>query len=80
MSGRFSLTADLGELARRFEFEGNWLELAPNYNVAPTQNVLTVIDDGENQRGGFTIWRRNVPMKPLLSRACLDRIQSTTPC
>lgn len=35
MCGRFSLTVDLGELARRFEFEGNWLELKPNYNVAP---------------------------------------------
>ena len=44
MCGRFSLTADLGELARRFEFDGNRLDLEPNYNVAPTQNVLTVID------------------------------------
>ena len=56
MCGRFSLTADLGELARRFEFEGDWLELEPNYNVAPTQNVLTVIDAGENRRGGFMRW------------------------
>ena len=56
MCGRFSLTADLSELARRLEFEGNWLELEPNYNVAPTQNVLTVIDDGENRRGGFMSW------------------------
>ena len=56
MCGRFSLTADLGELARRFEFEGNWNELEPNYNVAPTQNVLTVIDDGDNRRGGFMRW------------------------
>ena len=56
MCGRFSLTADLGELVRRFEFEGDWLELEPNYNVAPTQNVLTVIDAGENRRGGFMRW------------------------
>ena len=55
MCGRFSLTADLGELARRFEFDGNLLDLEPNYNVAPTQNVLTVID-GENRRGGFIRW------------------------
>ena len=56
MCGRFSLTADLAELARRFEFEGNWSELEPNYNVAPTHNILTFIDDGENRRGGFMRW------------------------
>ena len=43
-------------MLRRFEFEGDWLELEPNYNVAPTQNVLTVIDDGQNRRGGFMRW------------------------
>ena len=55
MCGRFSLTSDLVELARRFEFDGNLLELEPNYNVAPTQNVLTVVG-GENRRGGFMRW------------------------
>ena len=55
MCGRFSLTADLGELARRFEFDGNLLDPESNYNVAPTQNVLTVIG-GENRRGGFMRW------------------------
>ncbi len=55
MCGRFSLTADLGELARRFEFDGNLLDLEPNYNVAPTQNVLTVIG-GDNRRSGFMRW------------------------
>ena len=55
MCGRFSLTADLGELIPRFEFDGDWLEYEPNYNVAPTQNVLTVVG-GENRRGGFMRW------------------------
>ena len=55
MCGRFSLTADLGELARRFEFDGNLLDLEPNFNVAPTQNVLTVIG-GDNRRSGFMRW------------------------
>ena len=55
MCGRFSLTADLGELASRFEFDGNRLDLEPNFNVAPTQNVLTVLG-GENRRGGFMRW------------------------
>ena len=56
MCGRFTLTANQQLLARRFEFQGNRLELEPNYNVAPTQNVLTVIDAGENRRGGFMRW------------------------
>ena len=55
MCGRFSLIADLGELALRFEFDGNLLELEPNYNVAPTQNVLTVASD-DNRRGEFMRW------------------------
>ena len=55
MCGRFSLTADLGELARLFEFDGNWLNLEPNYNLAPTQNVLTVVG-GKNRRAGFMRW------------------------
>ena len=55
MCGRFSLTADLGELASRFEFDDNRLDLEPNFNVAPTQNVLTVIG-GEDRRGGFMRW------------------------
>ena len=55
MCGRFSLTANLGELASRFEFDGNRLDLEPNFNVAPTQNVLTVLG-GENRRGGFMRW------------------------
>ena len=55
MCGRFSLTADLGELASRFEFDGNRLDLEPNFNVAPTQNVLAVLG-GEDRRGGFMRW------------------------
>ena len=55
MCGRFSLIADLWELARRFEFDGNWLNLEPNYNATPTQNVLTVAS-GDNRRGGFMRW------------------------
>ena len=55
MCGRYSLIADLGELARRFEFDGDWLKFEPAYNVAPTQEVLTVVG-GECRRGGFMRW------------------------
>ena len=55
MCGRYSLVADLGELARRFEFDGDWLSFESAYNIAPTQDVLTVVG-GETRRGGFMRW------------------------
>ena len=55
MCGRYSLIADLGELARRFEFDGDWLSFESAYNVAPTQDVLAVVG-GETRRGGYMRW------------------------
>ena len=56
MCGRYSLIiADLGELARRFEFDGNWLTFDSSYNIAPTQEVLTVVG-GESRRDGYMRW------------------------
>ena len=55
MCGRYSLISDLGELAKRYEFDGDELALEPAYNVAPTQDVLTVVG-GETRRGGFMRW------------------------
>ena len=55
MCGRYSLIADLGELAERFEFDGDWLTFESAYNIAPTQDVLTVVG-GETRRGGFMRW------------------------
>lgn len=42
MCGRYSLIAGADQLALRFDFEAAALDLAPNFNVAPTQSVLTV--------------------------------------
>ena len=55
MCGRYSLTADLGELAGRFEFDGDWEAFERIYNIAPTQEVLTVVD-GETRRAGYMRW------------------------
>ena len=55
MCGRFTLIADLWELALRFEFDGDGLKLESAYNVAPTQNVLTVVG-GDTKRGAFMRW------------------------
>ena len=55
MCGRYSLTTDLGELAQRFEFDGDWDAFERRYNIAPTQDVLAVVG-GESRRGGYMRW------------------------
>lgn len=55
MCGRFSLIADLGELARRFEFDGDWDAFDARHNIAPTQSILTVVG-GEDRRAGLMRW------------------------
>ncbi len=55
MRGRYSLIADIRELARRFEFDGDRVNFESTYNVAPTQEALTIVG-GEARRGGFMRW------------------------
>ena len=55
MCGRYSLTASLQELAQRFDFDGEPEGFVPRYNVAPTQQVLTVIG-GDARKAGFMRW------------------------
>ena len=55
MCGRYSLTASLQELAERFEFDSDQEIFQPRYNIAPTQQVLTVVG-GETRRAGFMRW------------------------
>ena len=42
MCGRYTLIADLGDLAQRFEFDGSDFSYDPGYNIAPTESVPTV--------------------------------------
>ena len=56
MCGRYSLIADLGELARRFEFDSRQLSLEAAYNIAPTQEALTVREDSERRRADLMRW------------------------
>ena len=42
MCGRYTLIADLGDLAQRFAFDGADFSYDPGYNIAPTESVLTV--------------------------------------
>ena len=55
MCGRYSLIADLGELARQYEFDGNIEGFDKKHNIAPTQEVLTVVG-GETRRAGLMRW------------------------
>lgn len=55
MCGRFTLTADVDRLAERFAFRVANLSSTPRYNIAPSQSVLTLINDGE-PRAGLLRW------------------------
>ena len=47
MCGRFTLTSNLDELQGRFGFEAMLPEYGPRYNIAPTQGVVAVTNDGQ---------------------------------
>ena len=55
MCGRYSLITDIGELADRFEFDGDCLGHTPSYNIAPTQMALTVTN-GDGRRASRMRW------------------------
>ncbi|MDA1129101.1 MAG: SOS response-associated peptidase [Chloroflexi bacterium] len=64
MCGRFTLTSNLDELQGRFGFlseytsgytDSQFFDHGPRYNIAPTQSVLTVTNDGR-RRGEVMLW------------------------
>ena len=57
MCGRFTLTADLDHIEERFSFHrAAALSLGPRFNIAPSQPVLAVINDGAERRAGLLRW------------------------
>ena len=58
MCGRFTLTASVDQLIDRFDIEFflQEEEYNPSYNVAPSQSVLAVINDGARNKMGFLRW------------------------
>lgn len=58
MCGRFTLTATFTEIIDRFDIEAAIQEelYHPNFNVAPSQSVLAVINDGTKNRLGYLRW------------------------
>lgn len=58
MCGRFTLTVPVDVLLDRFdvEFFLQQEEYLPSYNVAPSQSVLAVINNGKHNRMGYLRW------------------------
>lgn len=57
MCGRYSLFADFQKIEERFgEATFEMDEYEPSYNIAPSQQVLTVINDGSKNRLGYLKW------------------------
>jgi putative SOS response-associated peptidase YedK len=49
MCGRFTLTSEISALQETFPWLNIPPEIAPRYNIAPTQAVAVVANDGKNQ-------------------------------
>jgi putative SOS response-associated peptidase YedK len=58
MCGRFTLTATVDQLIDRFDIE-YFLEqedFQPSYNIAPSQSVVAVINNGHHNKMGYLRW------------------------
>lgn len=56
MCGRFTLAAELDQIEQRFSFRMTDVAFTPHYNIAPSQPVLSVMNDGKANRAGFLRW------------------------
>lgn len=58
MCGRFTITASLNQIIEHFSISNTIPEdfYQPSFNVAPSQNVLSVINDRQSNRLGYLRW------------------------
>ena len=56
MCGRYSLAIDMRGLEGRFAVRGEGLGYQPRFNIAPTQEVLTVTSDGTGNSAQLMKW------------------------
>ncbi len=56
MCGRYTLRSPVEKLAEEFGFDASSVELPPNYNVAPTQEVAAVLSEGGERRLELLRW------------------------
>ncbi len=81
MCGRFTLHSPRDFIAQRFEVDlGGLAELAPRYNIAPTQDVLAVrMREGERQAcamrwGLIPHWAKDSAKLPLMINARVETL------
>ena len=58
MCGRFTLYSAFDDIIDQFDIDQFFPkgEYQPSYNVAPSQNILAIINDGSNNRLGKLRW------------------------
>ena len=56
MCGRYSLASDYGTIQHRFRIDAKNLPYKQRYNIAPTQDVLTVTRAGNRNNAQFMKW------------------------
>jgi putative SOS response-associated peptidase YedK len=58
MCGRFTLFAPYYDIVERFDIESAFEEndYVPSYNIAPSQQVVAIVNDGEKNRLGHLRW------------------------
>src|SRR5699024_4429179 len=56
MCGRYTLLAEEVDILQRFSIEQPIENYQPSYNIAPGQDVLVIIHDGEEKRAGHLRW------------------------
>jgi putative SOS response-associated peptidase YedK len=56
MCGRYTLATPVERLAEEFGFDASSTQLPPNYNVAPTQSVATVLQESGERRLELLRW------------------------
>jgi putative SOS response-associated peptidase YedK len=56
MCGRYTLASPTERLAEEFGVDASSIGLAPNYNVAPTQKVAAVLEEGGQRRLEVLRW------------------------
>ena len=56
MCGRYTLSTPAGRLADEFQLDAAAVDIAPSYNVAPTQQVAAVLEDQGGRRLEMLRW------------------------
>ncbi|MFB4165406.1 SOS response-associated peptidase [Alteribacillus sp. JSM 102045] len=57
MCGRFTLSEDVKEIEKRFDVDHTVVDnYEPSFNIAPSQHILAIVNDGKHNRLGTLKW------------------------